>query len=108
MIVLFLEDKKILRRILDDPKASHRALIEATRTDAELNASLLKIGVEGCMFVKHHYAIQSEPEQDRVLRLGSKSSTSAATEERRANNNAHLLESTISCNTYRFRTPDNL
>ena len=25
----FLEDKKMLRRILDDPKASHGALIEA-------------------------------------------------------------------------------
>lgn len=42
----------MLRRILDDPKASHRALTEAIRTDAELNASPLKIGVEGTMFVK--------------------------------------------------------
>ena len=63
----FLENKQMLRRILDDPKASHRALIEAIRTDAELNASLLKIGVEGTMFVKHHRAILSNSEQARVL-----------------------------------------
>ena len=53
----FLEDKKILRRILDDPKATHRAITEAVRTDAELNVSLLKIGVEGIMFNK--FALQS-------------------------------------------------
>jgi Bacterial regulatory proteins, luxR family len=82
----FLEAKKMLRKILDDAKASPRALIKAIRTDGELNASLLKIGVEGAMFVKHHYAIQSESEQARVLRLDSKSD-SIATKERGANNN---------------------
>ena len=35
----FLEDKQQLRRILNDPKATHRAITEALRTDAELNAS---------------------------------------------------------------------
>lgn len=59
----FLEDKKILRRILDDPKESHRALTDAIRIDAELNVSLLKIGVEVTMFVKHHYAIPFGSEQ---------------------------------------------
>jgi hypothetical protein len=35
------------------------------RTDAELNASLLKIGVEGTMFVKH-YGLSHGSEQASV------------------------------------------
>jgi len=54
----FLEDKMQLRRILDDPGASHREITEAVRTDAELNLSLLKISVEGVMFTK--YALQAD------------------------------------------------
>jgi len=54
----FLEDKMQLRRVLDDPNASHREVTEAVRTDAELNLSLLKISVEGVMFTK--YALQAD------------------------------------------------
>src|SRR5215831_13059186 len=56
----FLEDKAQLQRILDDPGAKHRDIIEAVAKDMELNLSLLKVSAEGVMFSKHVLVSQGQ------------------------------------------------